>query len=138
MVSLSSPMCRISVRSSSNLGAINIIPLSTSSRNQHNPAINIIPLSTSSRRCRKGKQALAWSRDFYPLLQHLRHLRRSSKVKQHTRAENVERIEENARRIRRRSAWSGAKTSRGSLQCVIKSHRSSTTESLWSCRNTDA
>ena len=95
-------------------------------------------LSTSSRRCRRGKQALAWSRNFYQLLQHLRHLRRSSKVKQHTRAENVERIEENARRIRRRSAWRGAKTSRGSLQCVIKSHRSSTTESLWSCRNTDA
>ena len=95
-------------------------------------------LSTSSRRCRRGKQALAWSRNFYQLLQHLRHLRRSSKVKQLTKAENVERIEENALRIRRRSAWSGAKTSRGSLQCVIKSHRSSTTESLWSCRNTDA
>ena len=96
-------------------------------------------LSTSSRRCRRGKQALAWSRNFYQLLQHLRHLRRSSKVKHLTKAKNVGKLEEKAHhRIRRRSAWSGAKTSRGSLQCVIKPHRSSTTESLRSCRNTDA
>ena len=49
-------------------------------------------LSTSSRRCRRGKQALAWSRNFYQLLQHLRHLRRSSKVKHLTKAKILENL----------------------------------------------